>query len=86
MALRAARSAIVISSHSRAQAFRDGVLIDVSETAREAGFRYPVVLTRAAWEKSVAVPPGMVCQDEAGPALGRAAHAGLRGSSGTYGH
>jgi hypothetical protein len=42
------------------------VLIDVSATAREAGFRFPVALTRAAWERCVAVPPGVLCQDEAG--------------------
>jgi hypothetical protein len=38
----------------------------VSETAKEAGFRWPVALTRAVWERCVAVPPGVVCQDEAG--------------------
>jgi hypothetical protein len=42
------------------------VLIDVSVTAREAGIRYPVALTRAVWERCIRVPPGMVCQDEAG--------------------
>jgi hypothetical protein len=47
-------------------ALRDGVLIDVSATAREAGIRYPVALTRACWERCVAVPPGVACQDEAG--------------------
>jgi hypothetical protein len=45
---------------------RDGVLVDVSAAAREAGFKYPVALTVAAWAKCVAVPPGVVCQDEAG--------------------
>lgn len=42
------------------------MLIDVSETAKEAGFRYPVALTAAAWARCVAVPPGVVCQNEAG--------------------
>jgi hypothetical protein len=56
----------LIHSYSRAQAIEDGVLIDVSETAREAGIRYPVALTRAAWARCVAVPPGVACQDEAG--------------------
>jgi hypothetical protein len=42
------------------------VLIDVSAVAREAGIRSPTALTRAAWEKRVAVPPGVLCQDEAG--------------------
>jgi len=42
------------------------VLIDVSATAQEAGFRYPVALTAAVWGKYVAVPPGVLCQDESG--------------------
>jgi hypothetical protein len=45
---------------------RDGVLVDVSAAAREAGFKYPVALTVAAWAKCATVPPGVVCQDEAG--------------------
>ena len=53
-------------SYSRKQAIADGVLIDVTATAREAGVRSPVALTAAAWERSVAVPPGVECQDEAG--------------------
>jgi hypothetical protein len=44
----------------------DGVLVDVSVTAREAGLRWPVALTGAVWERCVAVPPGVVYQDEAG--------------------
>jgi hypothetical protein len=56
----------LIHRYSRADALRDGVLIDVSETAKEAGFRYPVALTAAAWARCVTVPPGVACQDEAG--------------------
>jgi hypothetical protein len=56
----------LIHRYSRADALRDGVLIDVSATAKEAGFRYPVALTAAAWERCVTVPPGVACQDEAG--------------------
>jgi hypothetical protein len=56
----------LIHRYTRAQAIEDGVLIDVTQTAREAGFKYPVALTAAAWAKCVAVPPGVVCQDEAG--------------------
>ncbi len=37
----------VISSYSRAQALEDGVLVDVSELAREAGFVFPVAVTQA---------------------------------------
>ncbi len=56
----------LIHRYSRADAIRDGVLIDVSATAQEAGFKYPVALTAAAWAKCVAVPPGVLCQDEPG--------------------
>jgi hypothetical protein len=56
----------LIHRYTRADALRDGVLIDVSTTAREAGFTYPVALTAAAWARCVAVPPGVRCQDEAG--------------------
>jgi hypothetical protein len=38
----------------------------VSTTAREAGSKYPVALTAAAWGRCVTVPPGVACQDEAG--------------------
>lgn len=43
----------LIYSFSRAQAIEDGVLIDVTETAQEAGFRLPVALTSAAWHQTV---------------------------------
>jgi hypothetical protein len=56
----------LIYRYSRADALRDGVLIDVSETAQEADIRWPVALTRAVWERCVSVPPGVACQDEAG--------------------
>jgi hypothetical protein len=55
-----------IHRYNRADAIRDGVLIDVSTVAGEAGIRYPVALTRAVWERCVAVPPGVLFQDEAG--------------------
>jgi hypothetical protein len=32
----------------------------------DPGTCYPVARTRAAWGRCVAVPPGVVCQDEAG--------------------
>jgi hypothetical protein len=56
----------LISRYTRADALRDGVLIDVSVTAREAGIRFPVALTAAAWQKCVVAPPGVICQDEPG--------------------
>jgi len=59
-----------ISTYTRAQAIEDGVLVDVTETAREAGFRFPVALTRACWENCVSWSEAdsmrQTCQDEAG--------------------
>ena len=46
----------VIYSYSRAQAIADGALVDVSDMAKEAGFRYPVAITAAAWGDCVAWP------------------------------
>jgi hypothetical protein len=57
---------VLIHSYSRNQAVEDGVLVDVSETAREAGFRYPVALTHAVWDRYVAVPEEAEGQDEDG--------------------
>ena len=42
-----------ICSYGRAQAIEDGLLIDVSATAREAGIVWPVALTAAAWADCV---------------------------------
>lgn len=63
---------VVIFSYTRAQAIADGVLIDVSELAKQAGFRFPVALTCGVWAECIAgtagiwaecVPPNGV-QDE----------------------
>jgi hypothetical protein len=43
-----------IYCYTRAQAIDDGVLVDVSEIAKEAGFKISVVVTQAVWEKYVA--------------------------------
>jgi hypothetical protein len=56
----------VIIAYTRTQAIADGVLVDVTETAKEAGLEYPVALTRAVWCKYVEVPEGVEGQDEAG--------------------
>ena len=44
----------VIYAYTRVQAIADGVLIDVSEAAREVGFRFPVALTARVWADCVA--------------------------------
>jgi hypothetical protein len=60
----------LVHSYSRAQAIEDGVLVDVTEIAREAGFRIPVALTAAAWADCVAWSDSdrtrQTSQDEAG--------------------
>ena len=56
----------VISEYSRRTAIEDGVLVDVSTTAREAGITFPVALTRAVWDRYVEVPEGLRGQDERG--------------------
>ena len=56
----------LIFAYTRAEAIADGVLVDVTSTAREAGFRYPVALTRAVWCEYVEVPAGVEGQDEKG--------------------
>lgn len=42
-----------IHTFSRAQAIEDGILVDVSEMAKQAGFRLPVAMTRAVWVECV---------------------------------
>ena len=56
----------VIYSYTRAQAVADGVQVEVSKTAQEAGIKFPVFLTRTVFDAYVEVPPGVTCQDEAG--------------------
>ena len=56
----------VISSYTRAQALEDGVLVDVSAIAKQAGIRFPVALTSTVWGQYVEVPEGVSCQDEKG--------------------
>ena len=56
----------LIVSYSRRDALADGVLIDVTDAAGEAGFRVPVAFTAAAFAACVETPPGVTGQDEAG--------------------
>jgi len=48
---------IYIHTYTRAQALEDGVLVDVSTMAREAGFVWPVAVTQAVWALIEAIPP-----------------------------
>ena len=56
----------VIYAYTRKQAIADGVQIDVTKTAQEAGIKFPVFITRGVFENYVAVPEGVTGQDEAG--------------------
>jgi len=56
----------VIYAYTRKQAVADGVQVDVTKTAQEAGIKYPMFLTRAVWDAYVTVPEGVTGQDEAG--------------------
>ena len=39
----------IISVYTRTQALEDGVLVDITELAREAGFKFPVAVTQGVW-------------------------------------
>ena len=39
----------VIDVYTRAQAIEDGVLVDVSEWAREYGFKFPLAVNKSVW-------------------------------------
>ena len=45
-----------IFAYTRAQALADGVLVDVSALAAEAGFTFPVAVTAALWEAIENIP------------------------------
>lgn len=57
----------IIYAYTRKQAVEDGFQISVPVTGKEAGIKFPVYLTRLAYEKCVALPDGYQgCQDERG--------------------
>jgi len=60
-------------AYTRKQAVADGVQVDVSMTAREAGIRFPVFMTRAVFDSFVAMPEGGACHSQ---------HGNVRNSSG----
>jgi len=43
----------MIFSYTRANAIEDGVLVDISNAAKEAGFRVPVAVTCAVWNQYI---------------------------------
>lgn len=56
----------LIYAYTRRQALEDGVLVDVTEAAREAGFAWPLAMTAEVWTLIVAIPSAYVCEDVAG--------------------
>lgn len=49
----------VVYSYSRAQAIADGVLVDITDAARVAGFKVPTVLTATLYHGYVVPPAGL---------------------------
>jgi hypothetical protein len=47
----------IISVYTRDQAIEDGFLVDVSDMAKEAGFKWPVAVTRRVWDEVVTPTP-----------------------------
>jgi hypothetical protein len=47
----------IISVYTRDQAIADGFLVDVSALAREAGFKWPLAVTRRVWDEVVTPAP-----------------------------
>jgi len=60
------KNCTVIHTYTRREAIADGVLIDVTETAKEAGFKMPVAVTASVWADYITVPTGVEGQDERG--------------------
>ena len=48
----------VTFSYTRAQAIDDGVLVDMTEWAKETGFRIPVACTAMVWNRYIVPPNG----------------------------
>ena len=57
-------SDFILHTYSRREAIDDGILVDVTEPAKECGFRIPVAVTAAVWSEYVTVPDGVQGQDE----------------------
>jgi hypothetical protein len=56
----------IISVYTREQAIEDGLLVDVSELAAEAGFVWPVAITLALHHEIKNIPPSQSHQDYTG--------------------
>ena len=56
----------IVYAYTRSQAVADGFQIEVTKTAGETGIRFPVFITRTAFDAYVTVPPDVTGQNEAG--------------------
>jgi len=54
----------IIFSYSRAQAIADGVLVDISAPAKEAGFLWPVAITDTAYHSYIVPMPDLISQGQ----------------------
>jgi hypothetical protein len=58
----------VIHTYTRAESLKDGSLVDISATAREAGINFPVAVSRAVWGTCIDLTPAAkrACNDVEG--------------------
>ena len=56
----------LVFQYTRKQAIEDGVLVDVSEIAHEAGFKYPFAMTAEVWSLIENIPERYSCEDVRG--------------------
>lgn len=56
----------IIDAYSRKDAIEDGVLFDVTETAKEAGFKWPVAITVGVWALINNIPSSKYYQSVSG--------------------
>lgn len=52
----------LIFKYTRKQAIEDGVLVDITEPAKEKGFRVPVAVTSAVWHDFIVPPEAAIGQ------------------------
>ena len=56
----------IICSYSREQALEDGVLVDVTDEAKKAGFKYPFAMTAEVWNVINSIPEEHSYESKAG--------------------
>ena len=58
----------IVSCYTRADAIGDGVLVDLSKLAAEAGITFPTAITQSAWHAAIEPPADCPEQSEDGRA------------------